>query len=132
MKFAIISSIVLGTSFFLLLYVLEVRAENRVQSYHRQFGGQIYPSPVNAVKSAVSRPKLLKRANQYRKYTAEEEERLIRLRAQEYSWAEIAESFPDRNWQALRAKHTKLTKDRSAKARKTNRWTEGEESILLE
>ena len=129
MKIDIISSLVLGKIFFFFLVfcVLDVRAEINIQPYSCEFRQAL--SPVHSVKSTASKPKLFRRGQ---KWTAEEEERLIRLRAQRISWDELVESFPGRTWTAIRAKYSKLTMDRSKPPKKVVRWTKEEKELLLE
>lgn len=137
MKIDISSSLVLGTTFFyffffffsLVFCVSDVRAEVTVQPYSHKLG-RTYLSPVDSVRSTTSKPKVFRRGE---KWTAEEEERLIRLRAQSLSWQELADvHFPWRTGDALRTKYSMLTRDPSKPPRKTRRWTKEEKDLLVE
>ena len=128
MRIDIISSLVLGTIFFFFVFcVLDVRAEVNVQPYSHKFG-TTHLSRVYSVKSTASKPKLFKRSQ---KWTPEEEERLIRLRAQRIPWGELEGSFPGRTWSALKIKHSDLTKDPAKSPKKVKRWTKEEKELLL-
>lgn len=91
-------------------------------------------SPVDSVTVTASEPtKILKRAGG-EPWSREEENRLLKLRGQGMSWAEIHESFPQRSWAAISGRYYMLIGDSSAKkpSKKLKHWTSKENKLLLE
>ena len=139
MKLDIISNLVLGTCSFLVLCVLLVKAEAYEQSHPRKFG-QTYSlttraedvesglSPVNSVKVTTSEPKLFRRAEQW---TPEEEERLVRLRNEGLSFAEMVPFFEERSYGAISNKYYRLTRDEPTTRPTGKEWTEEEKERVL-
>ena len=109
MRFDIISSLVLGICFFLVLCVSDVRA-----------GVNVQPFP---------QPKVFRRGEPW---TAEEHGRLMKLRGQRKSWNEIAKSFPGRSWTALATRYYNFTRDPSITQEERKRWAKKEVELLLE
>ena len=91
-------------------------------------------SPVDSVTVAASEPtKILKRARG-EPWSREEENRLLKLRGQGMSWAEIHEFFPQRSWEAVSGRYYRLSGDPSAKKppKKAKTWDAEEDKLLLE
>ena len=137
MKFTIISSLVFGAFFFLIICVLDVKAELNVQSYPRRLGKSYplttraehddsNPPPVDPVESAAPG------SRKGDPWTAEEEERLVELRDQRKSWAELSILLPGRTWTALKTRYNRLTKDRRTTRMNLRLWTDEEEELLIE
>ena len=80
-----------------------------------------------------SAPSLIRREKTWKKWTAEEEERLMELREKQVPWNEVVKSFPERNWKALVTKYNRLAQDPSApKTERAKLWTPEENQRLLE
>ena len=131
MKFGTISNFFLGIYPFLGVYISDIKAEVSVQPYPstrtKHVGDDL--SPASSIKSLGLEPKIFKRAQ---KWTTEEEELLLELRSQELSWNEIKKYFPERSWNALTLRYSKLTRDPSTSRKKPKPFTPEESKLLLE
>lgn len=80
----------------------------------------------------ISESRLIKRAKgkKPRRWTAEEEERLLQLRKQGMPYAEMLDYFPDRTWRALEDKYQVLTKTVPS-GKKAKEWTKKENMLLV-
>ena len=125
MRSIVLSGLTFGTYVFLSFCVLlSGNAEHSVQAH--SYGTLKTFSPVGSV---TSKPKFVKRTQ---RWTQDEMERLLELREQQLPWEEIHEHFPERTWQAIVIKHSKLTRGRSVPKKKRGRlWTEEENEFLL-
>ena len=145
MKSYITSSLVLGLSSILSLYILNVSAEFGTQYYYPK-ARQTFPLTTRAeysnrdllqdrsVKFTGSKPRILRRTE---RWTAREEELLLRLRDQErLSWDEMLGQFPNRTWKALSSKYYILKNDQSTTGEKATKklesYTEEEIEYLIE
>ena len=76
----------------------------------------------------LSTPKLEKRGA---KWTAEEENRLIKLREEDKTWEELVDDFPGRTWRSLVARYHKL-RPSPQQRESVKHWTREEDELLLE
>ena len=146
MRFAITSGTVLfRTCFFLVSYVLHVKAEVGVQSYPPQVQAEANSlatptenadgdllSPIKSLKPDTPEPRLFRRAQ---RWTGEEEQRLLELRRQKVPWDKIMDEFPGRSWSSLTNKYVRLTEDPSKVPKRQKApppWTDEEQELLLE
>ena len=120
MRVDIFSSLFVGIYSILSSCVFKIEAKISVQSDYQKFqetstlnnrAEYIKRDSSPGFERAASKPKLFRRARRWR---PEEEEYLLDLRdEQQKTWAEIDKLFPDRGWQALESKYSRLTRDPS-------------------
>lgn len=143
MRVDIFSSLFIGIYSILSLCVSKTEAEISVQSDYQKFqetstlNDRAEPyierdlSP-SFESDDASEPKLFRRAEPW---TPEEVEYLLDLReVQKKTWAEIDKLFPDRGWQALVSKHSRLMRDPSIPKETKDTpipWTVKEQKLLL-
>ena len=124
-------------SLFLTSYALGLKSEERSPEIRKPLllnsRAALVSSAEDVKSKTASTPKLDKGAKIKRGllWTAEEEERLVRLREEDRSWEELAEYFPGRTWQALASKYYKL-KGLSEPKAEVKHWTTEEDETLLE
>ena len=136
MKYVVIvGSLILGIYSSLGLCVLDAKAEVGAHSILTGANTRaeiIHGNPLPIIKSgnaAASERKLFRRGQQW---TAEEDQRLLALRAQQRPWSEIKEVFPQRSWRALETRYYKIRPDPPTPIKEPNFWTEEEKKLLLE
>ena len=143
MKFCLGRLILLTSVFFLSLHAQELEKVDGLASTspHVRFSGSLasrdcldlrawYGTKDDDKTSTIPTRRIFKRAGE--RWSREDEERLLELRAEDKSWEELTEYFEGRTWSALRVKHGFLKNPRPAsrKGKRKKRWTAEEDARL--